>query len=124
MRAPSLAYLSVGILLMLVTVLLAISDARSFPAAERVIPLTAKKFEYSKKEIRVKKGVPVVIELTSQDRLHGFSLPSFGVRADAIPGKVTRVRFVPDKAGRHEFFCDVFCGGGHEEMSAVLIVEE
>jgi len=68
--------------------------------------------------------MPVVIELTSKDRLHGFSLPAFGVRADAIPDKTTRVRFVPDKVGRHEFFCDVFCGDGHEEMSAVLVVEE
>ena len=106
------------------TMLVGIAGAPAVPAAEQVIQLSARKFQYSAQEIRVKKGVPVVIELTSEDRLHGFSLPSFGVRADAVPGKITRVRFVPDKAGRHEFLCDVFCGDGHEEMSAVLIVED
>jgi cupredoxin-like protein len=43
--------------------------ARSGVAAtEQVIHLTAKKFEYSPSEIRVKKGQPVVIEIVSLDR--------------------------------------------------------
>ena len=92
-------------------------------AEEQVIRLTAKKFEYSVKEIRVKKGVPVIIELTSVDRIHGFSIPTLGVRDNAVPGQVARIRIVPDKAGTHVFFCDVFCGDGHEEMSGMLIVE-
>jgi len=119
-RRPHASWLILAPLALLVGVV----ALRSLAAEEQVIRLSAKKFEYSAREVRVKKGVPVVIELTSEDRLHGFSLPAFGVRADAIPGKVTRVHFVPDKAGQHEFFCDVFCGDGHEEMSAVLVVEE
>jgi len=124
MRGYLVVCRAIGIPLALMATVGAITAMRSLAAEERVIQLTAKKFEYNLKEVRVKKGVPVVVELTSQDRLHGFSLPAFGVRADAIPGRVTRVRFVPDKAGRYEFFCDVFCGNGHEEMSAVIVVEE
>jgi cytochrome c oxidase subunit 2 len=37
--------------------------------SEQVIRITAKNFEYSPDEIRVKKGVPMVLELTSLDRL-------------------------------------------------------
>jgi cytochrome c oxidase subunit 2 len=33
------------------------------------------------------------------------------------------VRVVPQKAGRFEFHCDVFCGSGHEEMSGILVVK-
>ena len=91
---------------------------------DKVIKLTAKKFEYSPAEITVKKGEPVVIDVTSEDVRHGFTLPDFGIRADIKPGSVSRISFTPDKAGRFAFACDVFCGGGHEEMSGTLIVTE
>jgi cytochrome c oxidase subunit 2 len=93
-------------------------------ATERVIPLTVKRFEYSPREIRVKKGVPVVFEITSLDVPHGFNLFDFGVRADVIPGRVTRVRLVPDRAGTFTFRCDVFCGTGHEDLEGEIIVTQ
>ena len=92
--------------------------------APKVIKLTAKKFEYSPSEITVKKGEPVVIEVSSEDVKHGFTLPDFGVRTDIKPGSVNRISFTPDKAGHFAFACDVFCGGGHEDMSGTLIVTE
>jgi cytochrome c oxidase subunit 2 len=91
---------------------------------ERVIHMTARKFSYEPSEITVKKDVPVVLEITSLDRDHGFRLDAFGLRADVKPGQVTRVRLVPDRVGRFEFACDVFCGTGHEEMSGELVVVE
>ena len=91
---------------------------------DKVIKLTAMKFEYSPAEITVKKGEPVVIELTSKDVKHGFTLPDFGIRTDIKPGSVNRISFTPDKAGRFAFACDVFCGSGHEDMSGTLVVTE
>ena len=91
---------------------------------DKVIKLTAKKFEYSPAEITVKKGEPVVIEVSSEDVKHGFNLPDFGIRTDIKAGSVNRISFTPDKAGRFAFACDVFCGVGHEEMSGTLIVTE
>jgi cytochrome c oxidase subunit 2 len=94
------------------------------PVAEQVIHITARNFEFSPGTINVRKGVPVVLELSSADRRHGFSLSAFGVRADIKPGGVSRVRFTPDRAGRFTFLCDVFCGDGHEEMTGTLVVSE
>src|SRR6516165_3163243 len=91
---------------------------------EKVIKVTAKKFEYSPSEITVKKGVPVTLEFTSLDRPHGFNCPDLKIRTDIMPGKVTRVRFVPQKAGTFEFHCDIFCGEGHENMTGKIIVTE
>ncbi len=92
---------------------------------EQVIKITAKKFEYSPNEIRIKKGVPVVLEFTSLDRVHGFTVPDLGgIRATIEPGKVTQVRIVAPKAGTYEFHCDLFCGDGHEGMTGKIIVEE
>ena len=68
-------------------------------AAEQVIHLTAKKFEYSPSEITVKKGQPVVIEIVSLDRKHGFTIPDLKVRSDVKPGGKNIVRFTPDKTG-------------------------
>jgi cytochrome c oxidase subunit 2 len=98
--------------------------AASDPPAETTIKITAKRFEYSPNEITLKKGVPVVLELTSLDRLHGFNCPGLKIRSDIPPGKVTRLRFTPDKVGEFPFHCDVFCGSGHEHMTGKFIVTE
>jgi cytochrome c oxidase subunit 2 len=93
--------------------------------AEPVIKITAKRFEYSPNEIRIKKGVPVIFEFTSLDRVHGFTVPDLGgIRATIEPGKATQVRIVAPKAGTYEFHCDLFCGDGHEGMTGTIIVEE
>jgi cytochrome c oxidase subunit 2 len=110
------------VIVALIGVGLALTPRTTHSAAEQVIRVTAKKFEYSPDEITVKKGVPLVLEITSLDRDHGFKLPEFGVRADIKPGATTRVRFVPNKTGRFPFRCDVFCGSGHEDMSGELVV--
>jgi len=97
---------------------------RTGHASEPVIELTVKRFEYSPREIRLKRGAPVVLEITSLDVPHGFNLPDLHVRADVLPGRVTRVRLVPDRAGTFTFRCDVFCGTGHEELDGSVIVTD
>jgi cytochrome c oxidase subunit 2 len=92
--------------------------------AEQVIQITAKRYEYNPSTITVKKGVPVVLEFTSLDRLHGFNCPGLGLRTDIVPGKVTTLRFVPQKAGTFPFHCDIFCGSGHEGMTGTIVVTE
>jgi cytochrome c oxidase subunit II len=91
---------------------------------ERVIKIVAKKFDYTPKEIRLKMGEPVVLELTTLDVVMGFSAPDFAARENILPGTVTTVRLLPDKSGTFTFFCDVFCGSGHEDMSGTIIVEK
>ena len=103
--------------------LLIYTRANAVPS-ERVIHITAKKFDFSPDSITLKKGEPVVFEISSADREHGFNLRAFGVRTNVSAGKVTRVRFTPDKTGKFTFSCDVFCGDGHEEMTGTLIVTE
>ena len=91
---------------------------------ERVVPIKVRRFEYMPKEVTLKKGVPVILELTSLDVPHGFNLPDLGVRADVLPGLKARVRIVPQQAGRFVFHCDIFCGTGHEELEGVIVVKE
>src|SRR5205823_13084518 len=89
---------------------------------EQVIKILARRFTYSPNQVKLKKGVPVVLELTTADVLMGFSAPDFQTRADIVPGQVVRVRLVPDKVGTFTFLCDVFCGSGHETMNGTITV--
>ncbi len=111
--------------LIIAAVIFSVSGLFAGCAKEQVIKITAKKFEYSPNEIRIKKGVPVVLEFTSLDRVHGFTVPSLGgIRATIEPGKATRVSVVAQKAGIYNFHCDIFCGEGHEGMTGKIIVED
>ena len=89
---------------------------------EQVIKVLARRFTYTPNKLTLKKGVPVILELTTADVLMGFNAPDFGVRADIIPGQVARVRLVPEKVGTFTFFCDIFCGSGHETMNGTITV--
>ena len=105
--------------------ILAIAATGSYVMAqpkEKVIRISAKRFDYTPGNLRLKKGEPVVFELTTKDVLMGFNLPDFNLRADIVPDKVIRVRFVPDKTGTFTFLCDIFCGTKHEEMNGKITV--
>jgi cytochrome c oxidase subunit 2 len=100
--------------------MLAVSQSMS--GGERVIKISAERYEYSPATVTLKKGEAVILELTSEDRLHGFHIKELGVRADVLPGQPVRVRIVPDKVGTFPFTCDLFCGSGHGDMSGMITV--
>lgn len=102
--------------------LFAAAPASAPDPGERVVHVVARKFTYSPDVIEVQLGIPVVIELTSADRDHGFAVPELGLRIDVEPGKTARVRIVPSKVGTFDFHCDIFCGSGHEEMAGRIVV--
>ena len=85
--------------------------------------MTAKQWEFSQRELRVKQGDTVKITISSEDVTHGFSVPAFGVSERLSPGKTEVIEFTADKAGEHSFFCNVPCGSGHRGMKGTLIVE-
>jgi len=119
------AAIFVGLSVLAGAVVLALSIfsiARSH--ADTAIHMTVRRFAYSPREVHLTKGVPVVLEVTSLDVPHGFNLPDLGVRADIIPGRPARIRLVPARVGTFTFHCDVFCGGGHEELDGTIVVTE
>ena len=89
---------------------------------EQVIKINAHKFEFVPNGLILKKGVPVILEFTSSDVIMGFNAPDLKSRTIIVPSGTTRVRIVPDMAGVFVFFCDIFCGDGHEDMSGTITV--
>lgn len=88
------------------------------------ITITGKNYEFSQKEIRVKKGDFVRINFSSTDGPHDWIVDEFNAKTKQVStGQSSSVNFVADKAGTFEFYCSV---GTHRKMGMVgkLIVEE
>jgi cytochrome c oxidase subunit II len=98
--------------------------AKQHPDNEQAFKILAQRFSYSPSEIVLKTGQPSVLEFTALDFVHGFKIPDLDIRADLTPGKVTRVRITPERAGVYDFLCDNFCGTGHEDMNGRIIVRD
>lgn len=102
---------------------LAIGAARLAAQSPPEVRISARKFEFHPTKVTVKLHQPVILVLTSEDRIHGFKMPDFTVRTDVVPGQETRVPLTPNKAGSFTFLCDIFCGDGHDDMDGILVVE-
>ena len=73
-------------------------------------------------EVYVPMNRPVKIILTASDVLHGFFIPNFRVKQDAVPGMYSSVWFEAKVPGKHQIFCTEYCGTSHSGMLAKLIV--
>lgn len=65
-------------------------------------------------------GKPVRVELVSKDVIHGFFVPAFRVKRDAVPGMSNHAWFVADKPGAYDIFCSSYCGTGHSTMISTV----
>lgn len=61
-------------------------------------------------------GRTAVIQLTSRDVIHSFTLNEMRVKQDANPGMTARVWFTPITTGDWEIACSQLCGLGHYRM--------
>jgi cytochrome c oxidase subunit 2 len=80
-------------------------------------------------------GKPALIQLTSKDVIHSFTLQEMRVKQDAIPGMMIPIWFVPsvtteemrartaNPSFNYEISCAQLCGLGHYRMRGYLTVE-
>jgi len=99
------------------------ANAATEPTA-KVVEISAKKFEFTPAEITLKKGEPVILRLTSSDRVHGFMSKPLKIDTDIAAGKTTDVEVTPDAAGDFTVICDHYCGLGHGNMKMKVSVVE
>ena len=70
--------------------------------------------------VPVNKVVHVLV--TGADVIHSFAVPSFGVRIDAIPGRLNDTWFKSTKEGTFYGQCSELCGKDHSYMPIVVHV--
>jgi cytochrome c oxidase subunit 2 len=88
----------------------------------QVVRITASKFHFTPDRITLAKGKPVVLQLSSTDRTHGFMVKPLGIDTDIDPGKTTLITIRPVKAGTYTTICDHYCGLGHNSMKMTIVV--
>jgi len=74
-------------------------------------------------EIHIPVNRPVVLEITSKDVIHSFSVPAMRIGQDAIPGTRAPIWFKPVKTGDYEIICGQLCGQSHYNMRAIMTVD-
>jgi cytochrome c oxidase subunit II len=67
-------------------------------------------------EMVVPVGKVIEVDVTSQDVIHSFSVPSFGIKIDAIPGRLNKTWFKADQIGLFYGQCSNICGIDHAFM--------
>lgn len=58
--------------------------------------------------------------ITSNDVIHSWAVPAFGVKQDAIPGKMTQTWTRIEKPGLYYGQCSVLCGSNHAYMPVAI----
>nr|YP_004581399.1 cytochrome c oxidase subunit II [Tubulipora flabellaris]ACB12462.1 cytochrome c oxidase subunit II [Tubulipora flabellaris] len=60
--------------------------------------------------------------ITSDDVIHSWSVPSMGIKCDAVPGRLNQVQFMPNRMGLFYGQCSEICGANHSFMPICLEV--
>lgn len=61
-------------------------------------------------------GKVVRVQVTGADVIHAFALPAFGLKTDAIPGRLNETWFKAEKTGVFYGQCSELCGVDHANM--------
>jgi cytochrome c oxidase subunit 2 len=60
--------------------------------------------------------------ITANDVLHAWALPAFGVKRDAVPGRINETWFKADRTGTYYGQCSELCGIKHAFMPITVNV--
>ncbi len=70
-------------------------------------------------------GKTVVMQVTAADVIHAWTIPAFGVKQDAVPGRLAELWFAAEKEGIYFGQCSELCGKSHAYMPiTVKVVSE
>jgi len=70
-------------------------------------------------------GKTIVMQVTGADVIHSWTIPAFGVKQDAVPGRLGQLWFAAEKEGIYFGQCSELCGTFHAYMPiTVKVVSE
>lgn len=76
-------------------------------------------------EVVVPVNATVRLLITASDVIHAFAMPAFGVKVDAVPGRINEGWFKAEKEGLYYGQCSELCGQDHAFMPiAIRVVSE
>ena len=67
----------------------------------------------------------IVMQVTGSDVIHSWTIPAFGVKQDAVPGRIGQLWFKAEREGIYYGQCSELCGKSHAYMPiTVKVVSE
>lgn len=82
----------------------------------------ASMWQFQPSEINIPVGSEVDFYLTSKDVVHGFNISDKNVNMMAVYGAINKTTVKFDKPGVYDIICHEYCGTGHQNMRAQVIV--
>ncbi|MBU2962648.1 cytochrome c oxidase subunit II [Citreicella sp. C3M06] len=67
-------------------------------------------------------GATVVMQVTGADVIHSWTIPAFGVKQDAVPGRIAELWFAAEREGVYFGQCSELCGISHAYMPITVKV--
>jgi len=124
-----------GIPLGLVVIMFALGfrgymDMRNPPRGAYEVRVSGQKwswsFQYPKgyvdANLHVPVDEPVKLIMSSKDVIHSLYIPAFRIKQDLVPGRFTISWFRATQPGEYDLECAEYCGTGHSDMLAKVIV--
>ena len=78
----------------------------------------------SSKELHIPVNQRVHLVINSDDVIHDFWVPAFGIKQDAVPGRTTEVYLTATVTGTYPGLCAALCGFGHTDMQLTAVVSD
>lgn len=79
--------------------------------------------DFVTEKLRIPVGKPVILQVTSTDVIHNFSIIPMRIQSDAFPDKDIPMWFTPLEEMETSVVCGQLCGLGHANMVSTLVVE-
>lgn len=74
------------------------------------------------KRMVVPVGAYIRLQITATDVIHSFAVPAFGIKLDAVPGRLNETWFRALREGVYYGMCSELCGAGHGYMPIAVEV--
>lgn len=78
--------------------------------------------DFTTSVLRLPQGRPAILNITSNDVIHNYSIVPMRVQQDAIPGREIPMWFTPTKELETSVVCGQLCGEGHGNMAGQMEV--
>jgi cytochrome c oxidase subunit 2 len=106
-----------------VTAGVVLTRAEPRPPRAVTVEMTAKRFAFDPARVEVIEGDEVTLNVRSADGTHGIEIGKLK-RKKEVPrgGDVVTLSFTAPAPGTYEISCSEYCGRGHKDMKAALVV--
>jgi cytochrome c oxidase subunit 2 len=97
-------------------------DSTMLQDADRKDPVKQPRLLAVDNEMIVPVGTVVRMQVIGADVIHSFAIPAFGIKIDAVPGRLNETWFQAEREGVYYGQCSELCGTNHAFMPIAIRV--